>query len=155
MSATLPFLRSSRPKRFEREEIPKLMKRLISLTLILSIYCGLIAPITSRMAFEANAQTTPGKTRLTNMTDIPNGLKFRLSEGEAGAETREKQLPAKTDPLSENQTSNLLKRIPAIKEQTDDKTDFAKRVGVLPADAESFGRIVSVFGVGGAADSVR
>ncbi|MDQ3713971.1 MAG: MG2 domain-containing protein, partial [Acidobacteriota bacterium] len=67
------------------------------------------------------------------MNDLPNGLKFRLSEGEAGAETREKQPPAKTEQLSENQTSNLLKRIPPIKEQTDDKTDFAKRVGSLPA----------------------
>lgn len=67
------------------------------------------------------------------MTNIPNGLTFRLSEGEAGAETREKQLPAKTDALSENETSSLLKRIPPIKEQTDDKTDFAKRLGTLPA----------------------
>ena len=67
------------------------------------------------------------------MTNTPNGLTFRLSEGETGAETREKQLPAKTDPLSENDTSNLLKRIPPIKEQTNDKTDFAKRLGTLPA----------------------
>ncbi len=67
------------------------------------------------------------------MNDTPNGLQFRLSEGEAGADTREKQLPASTDALSENEMSNLLKRIPLIKEQTDDKTDFAKRVGSLPA----------------------
>ncbi len=71
--------------------------------------------------------------RIAVMTDIQDGLKFRLSEGEAGAETREKQTPAKTDQLSENQTSSLLKRIPLIKEQTDDKTDFAKRAGSLPA----------------------
>ncbi|MDQ3042427.1 MAG: Ig-like domain-containing protein, partial [Acidobacteriota bacterium] len=110
------------------------MKRLISLTLILSIYCGLIAPIGSTLVFKANAQTLRGKTRAaTNMTDIQDGLKFRLSEGEAGAETREKQTPAKTDQLSETQTSSLLKRIPLIKEQTDDKTDFAKRAGSLPA----------------------
>ncbi|MGI8788176.1 MAG: DUF6049 family protein [Pyrinomonadaceae bacterium] len=105
------------------------MKRLISFVLLLSVYCGLISPI----IFEANAQTIKGKTK-TNMNQVlPNGLQFRLSEGAEGAETREKTLPAKGDALSENETSNLLKRIPPIKEQSDDKTDFAKRVGTLPA----------------------
>ncbi|HLM59839.1 MAG TPA: Ig-like domain-containing protein, partial [Pyrinomonadaceae bacterium] len=109
------------------------MKRLISLTLIFSVYLGLIAPIGNQIVLEANAQRISG-TRNTIMNQtMPDGLQFRLSEGEAGAETREKQLPAKTDQLSENETSNLLKRIPPIKEQTDDKTDFAKRVGTLPA----------------------
>ncbi|MDQ3747506.1 MAG: MG2 domain-containing protein [Acidobacteriota bacterium] len=109
------------------------MKQVISLILIFSVYIGLIAPIGSHFILEANAQKISVKKRTVNMNDLSNGLKFRLSEGEAGAETREKQLPAKTDPLSENQTSNLLKRIPPIKEQTDDKTEFAKRVGTLPA----------------------
>jgi hypothetical protein len=109
------------------------MKRLISFVLILSIYCGLIAPIGNQLITKANAQTIRGKARMTNMTEIQDGLKFRLSEGEAGAERREKQPPAKTDALSENETSNLLKRIPPVKEQTEDKTDFAKRSGSLPA----------------------
>jgi uncharacterized protein YfaS (alpha-2-macroglobulin family) len=109
------------------------MKQVICLILIFSVYIGLIAPIGNHFILEANAQRINIKKRTVNMNDLPNGLKFRLSEGEAGAETREKQLPAKTDPLSENQTSNLLKRLPPIKEQTDDKTDFAKRVGSLPA----------------------
>ena len=123
-----------RLKQIEREKIPKNMKRLTSLTLILSIYLGLIAPIGSHLVRSANAQKISGKTRTANMNiNLSNGLQFRLSEGEAGAETREKQLPAKTDPLSENEMSSLLKRIPPIKEQTDDKTDFAKRLGTLPA----------------------
>ena len=112
------------------------MKRLLSLTLIFSVYLGLIAPIGNRFVLEANAQKTSGKTRTTktNMNEIlPDGLQFRLSEGTEGAETREKQSPANTDALSENETSNLLKRIPPIKEQSDDKTDFAKRIGSLPA----------------------
>lgn len=110
------------------------MKRLISLTLIFSVYLGLIAPIGNQFILEANAQKTSGKTIKPIMNqNLPDGLQFRLSEGVEGAETREKQLPAKTDPLSENDTSNLLKRIPPIKEQTNDKTDFAKRVGTLPA----------------------
>jgi uncharacterized protein YfaS (alpha-2-macroglobulin family) len=108
------------------------MKRLISFVLILTTYLGLIAPIGNQLVLNVNAQKTAGKTRTTNMNDIPNGLLFRLSEGEKDAETREKQLPAKTDLLSENETSNLLKRIPAIKENSDDKTDFAKRLGTLP-----------------------
>ncbi|MDQ2747326.1 MAG: Ig-like domain-containing protein, partial [Acidobacteriota bacterium] len=113
------------------------MKRLISVTLIFSVYLGLIAPIGNRMVLEANAQQIKGRAQKTNMTELnlvtPDGLQFRLSEGEAGAETREKPLPAQTDALSENETSNLLKRIPPIKEQLDDKTDFAKRIGSLPA----------------------
>lgn len=126
----LPLARSNE---FSAGELHKNMKRLISSILIFSVYLSLITPIGNRLALQANAQTTSGKTRTINMKDIPNGLTFRLSEGEAGADAREKQLPAKTDQLSENQTSNLLKRIPPIKEQTDDKTDFAKRDGSLPA----------------------
>ncbi len=109
------------------------MKRLTSLILIFSVYGGLIAPIGNRLVMEANAQKISGKTRNTDMTNIPNGLTFRLSEGETGAETREKQTPAKNDALPENETSELLKRLPPIKEKSDDKTDFAKRLGTLPA----------------------
>lgn len=110
------------------------MKRLISSTLIFSIYLSLIAPVGNHLIREANAQKTSGKTRNTIMNQtLPDGLQFRLSEGEAGAETRDKQQPAKTDRLSETETSSLLKRIPPIKEQTDDKTEFAKRAGTLPA----------------------
>jgi alpha-2-macroglobulin len=110
------------------------MKRLISLTLILSVYLGFIAPIGNHLVLEAYAQKTSVKTRNTNMNQtMPDGLQFRLSEGEAGAENREKQPPAKTDSLTESETSNLLKRIPPIKEQADDRTEFAKRAGTLPA----------------------
>jgi len=132
MSATQPFPRSCAQTILTRETFNN-MKQVICLILIFSVYIGLIAPIGNHFILEANAQKISVKKRMVNMNDLLNGLKFRLSEGEAGAETREKQLPAKTDPLSENQTSNLLKRLPPIKEQTDDKTDFAKRVGSLPA----------------------
>ncbi|CAN5415465.1 hypothetical protein BH20ACI1_BH20ACI1_06500 [soil metagenome] len=108
------------------------MKQLTTLILIFAVYSGLIAPI----GLQANAQIVRGKTReikQTNMNQVTtNGLQFRLSEGEEGAETREKSPIAETDPLSEGETSNLLKRIPPIKEQTADKTDFAKRAGSLP-----------------------
>ena len=65
--------------------------------------------------------------------DLPGGLKFRLSEGVEGAETRTKPpLPA-TDPLSDGDAKSLLGRIPEIKPAANDETDFAKRIGTLPA----------------------
>ena len=117
------------------------MKQFISAVLVFTIYFGAITP------FSTKAQTVRGKTReikQTNMNQLPttNGLQFRLSEGTEGAETREVQPTVKADPLSEGETSNLLKRIPAVKEQTDDKTDFAKRAGSLPPPKT--GKIVNV-----------
>ena len=79
------------------------MKRLVSCVLIYSVYLGLIAPIVLQSNLQANAQTARGRTRQTNMNlDSPNCLRFRLSEGEAGAEKREKQPPPQTNPLSES-----------------------------------------------------
>lgn len=69
----------------------------------------------------------------SRLKDVPDGLKFRLSEGAEGAETREKQQLPSTDPLSQGDTSGLLKRVPAIKTDKDDKAEFAKRIGTLPA----------------------
>ncbi len=94
--------------------------------LVLTIYLGAIAP------FSLRAQAVRGKSAQTNMNQTKNGLQFRLSQGAEGAEARQVTPPAKTDPLSVGETSDLLKRIPPIKEQTDDKTDFAKRMGSLP-----------------------
>ena len=132
--ADATFLPLGRSNEASARKTPENMKRLTSLTLVLSIYLSLIAPIGNHLVQLANAQKTSGRTRAANINmNLANGLQFRLSEGEAGAESREKQPPAKTDALSENETSNLLKRIPPIKEQTDDKTDFAKRVGSLSA----------------------
>lgn len=67
------------------------------------------------------------------MKDVPEGLTFRLSEGAAGAEARVKQQLANADPLSDDAASDLLKRLPAIKTAPDDSTEFAKRIGTLPA----------------------
>src|SRR5436190_3207304 len=99
------------------------MKKLTAWLLLLSVYVGLIAPA-------APAQVI-GKAMDQKLQNVPDGLKFRLSEGVEGAEKREKaQLPS-TDPLSD--PSSILKRLPAIKADPDDQTDFAKRVGSLPA----------------------
>jgi uncharacterized protein YfaS (alpha-2-macroglobulin family) len=105
------------------------MRNLISWLLLFGMYLNVISP------FAANAQKTIGKTiQKTNMNvNLPDGLQFRLSEGEEGAEKREKQPLAETKPLSESEKDALLKRIPEIKPEQDDQADFKKREGTLPA----------------------
>ncbi len=104
------------------------MNKLTAWLLLLSVYLGFIAPA----RFTADGQVI-GKAMEQKNKDTPDGLKFRLSEGVEGAESRVKhQLPS-TDPLTEGDANSLLKRIPEIKPATDDTTDFAKRIGTLPA----------------------
>jgi alpha-2-macroglobulin len=102
------------------------MKKLTAFVLLFAVYTSLLAPLAIR------AQEISGKTKKEKMSELPPGLQFRLSEGVEGAEKREKQAPAKGDPLSENAAAGLLKRIPEIKTDEADKTDFAKRAGTLP-----------------------
>jgi len=103
------------------------MKKLTIWALLLSLYVGAIAPIGSAL----KAQVI-GKAMQDKMKDVPDGLKFRLSEGVEGAEAREKTPLAGTDPLSQADANSLLKRVPAIKSDPDDSSDFAKRLGTLP-----------------------
>lgn len=95
---------------------------------MLSIYITFIGSA----AIPVNAQAIQ-RAKEQKMKDLPNGLKFRLSEGVEGAEKREKQPLASTDPLSQGDANGLLKRLPDIKADKDDQTEFAKRVGTLPA----------------------
>ena len=108
------------------------MKQLTSLLLIFTIYSGLIAPIGLQLNIQTNAQIIRGKMKQIETDEQEKGLQFRLSEGVEGAETREKSPLAATDPLSAGETGNLLERLPEIKIEKDDKTDFAKRAGSLP-----------------------
>ena len=106
----------------------KKLYTLISLVLLCSIYLGMLAP------FAARAQKISVRTNQTKMNEqLPNGFQFSLSEGVEGAENREKTPSAKGEILSEAETSGLLKRVPPIKSEADDQTDFAKRAGTLPA----------------------
>ncbi len=107
------------------------MRNLISCLLLFGMYLNVISPF----VISANAQKISGRTPVkTNMNvNLPEGLQFRLSEGEEGAETREKQPLAATNPLSDGDTNALLKRIPEIKPEQDDQADFKKREGTLPA----------------------
>ncbi|MBK8467441.1 MAG: hypothetical protein IPL32_16615 [Chloracidobacterium sp.] len=104
------------------------MKKLTTWALLLSIYITFIAP--AAVTVKAQAMQKAKEQRMNN---LPDGLKFRLSEGVEGAETREKQPLASTDPLSQGDANSILKRLPEIKPEKDDQTDFAKRVGTLPA----------------------
>ena len=105
-------------------------KSLLSMILLYSIFLSLMTPFVSA---QKTVQGKPQQNKQTKLNQVlPNGLQSRLSNGEEGAETREVKPQVKTDPLSENETSNLLKRIPPIKEEANDKTDFAKRAGSLP-----------------------
>ncbi len=109
------------------------MNKTVSFVLLSAIWLSLFAPF----ARDANAQrrisgkTTPANTNMNQVS--PDGLQFRLSEGVEGAETREKQTLAATNPLPENESGNILKRLPAIKSEPDDQAEFKKRVGSLPA----------------------
>ncbi len=108
------------------------MKQLTSLILIFTIYSGLITPIGLQLNMQIHAQRISGKVSQTDMNEKEKGLQFRLSEGVEAAETREKSPVAATNPLSATETGSLLKRLPEIKTENADQTDFAKRAGSLP-----------------------
>src|SRR5688572_15714946 len=104
------------------------MKRIISGLCLLAVYWSMFVPF----ARHANAQNAIDALR-KRMNEQPAGLTFRLSEGAEGADARVKQQIGAADPLSNDEAANLLKRLPSIKSEGDDATDFAKRVGTLPA----------------------
>ncbi len=105
-----------------------MMRKTISYVLVLATYVTFIG----QAAMPGSAQVIT-RTMEQRMKDVPGGLTFRLSEGQAGAESREKTPPASTEPLSPGETIGLLKRVPDIKPDTSDQVDFSKRVGTLPA----------------------
>lgn len=104
------------------------MRKLAAVLALVSVYVSIFAPF----AIESSAQVI-GKARENRMKDVPPGLSFRLSEVSAGAETREKQALSPSDPISGDAAGKLLGRLPAIKSDPNDQTEFAKRIGTLPA----------------------
>ena len=84
------------------------------------------------LALTANAQVM-GRTYQTKMKDIEDGLKFRLSNGRESVETPDQTPVAETHALSEAETAKLIGRLGEIKKDPSDQTDFAKRIGTLPA----------------------
>jgi hypothetical protein len=104
------------------------MREFVSGLIAFSVVWSMFIPF----AGNTNGQIL-GKAMDNKLQSVPPGLTFRLSEGVEGAETREKQVLADTDPLSEGDAGKLLGRLPAIKTDPDDQADFAKRIGTLPA----------------------
>src|SRR4051812_31443316 len=104
------------------------MRKFVSALLLFSIYFGALAPYRPA-AFAQSIR----KSMNDKLKEVPPGLTFRLSEGVAGAEDREKPAPASTDPLAQAEADRILKRLPGIKADDSDQTDFAKRSGSLPA----------------------
>src|SRR5262245_32148716 len=102
------------------------MRKTVSWILLFAVYVGLVAPC-------VGLGQMIGKAIETKMSTVPPGLTFSLSEGQEGAEKRVKQPVVHTDPLSDAQSGDLLKRLPAIKTDPNDQTEFAKRIGSLPA----------------------
>ncbi len=113
------------------------MRQFISGLLLLAIYMGGFAP----WYMTANGQATVRAVKTRTM-NLPNGLTFRLSEGTEGAGTRERQLPADSSPMDAAAAARLLGRLPQIKADPSDETDFAKRLGTLPAPKK--GEIIPV-----------
>ncbi|MBA3352728.1 MAG: hypothetical protein H0U23_09945, partial [Blastocatellia bacterium] len=99
--------------------------KIVSGLWVFAVYWSMFAPF-------ANGQKI-GAARTNRMKNIPPGLTFHLSEGADGAEARVKQGLAPADPLSQGDAGEILKRLPGIKSDPDDRVEFAKRVGTLPA----------------------
>ncbi|MCC6329588.1 MAG: Ig-like domain-containing protein [Acidobacteria bacterium] len=104
------------------------MRKLTAVLVLASVYLSIFAPF----AAVALGQIA-GRSREKRMNDIPAGFTFRLSEGVQGSETRTVQPPATSEPISEDLSSSILKRLPAIESDPSDQTEFSKRIGTLPA----------------------
>ena len=102
------------------------MKKLVAWLVLWTTYLGAFAP------FAVQGQVI-GKAMENKLQSVPPGLQFRLSEGQEGAEKRVKETLPPTDPLTDTQSGDLLKRLPAIKTDLDDQAEFKKRLGTLPA----------------------
>lgn len=93
-----------------------------------AIFWSMFAPF----VIDAQAQVI-GKARDSKMSTTEDGLKFRLSEGSETQEERQVQPPAAAEGLEPDDTGALLRRLPAIKSDPSDESEFAKRIGTLPA----------------------
>ncbi len=104
------------------------MKKPISALLLAAIYFGMLSP----MFLSLRAQTH-GRTVQNRIVNLPNGLVFSLREGSESGVPQAVQTPAPSDPLSDSETGRLLGRLPGITTAPDDRSEFAKRLGTLPA----------------------
>lgn len=93
---------------------------------LLLIYCFVLASIPGVSAHN------PSRVVQQNTSDKEEGLRFRLSEGADQPEVRPTTNLAPSTSLSTAETEAILKRLPPIKSETSDETDFALRPQSLP-----------------------
>lgn len=93
---------------------------------LLLIYCFVLASI------PCVAASNPSTIVQQNTSDKDEGLRFRLSEGTDQSEVRPATNLAPSTSLSNSETEAVLKRLPPIKSETGDETDFALRQQSLP-----------------------
>ena len=93
---------------------------------LLLIYCFAVASIPGVSA------RNPSTIVQQNTSDEDEGLRFRLSEGADQPEVRPATNLAPSTSLSNAETEAVLKRLPPIKSETSDETDFALRQQSLP-----------------------
>src|SRR6185369_9002159 len=95
---------------------------------LLLIYCFAVAVAPHPNLRAANTPTLKQET-----SDEDEGLRFRLSEGAEQPEVHPVTNVAPATSLSTAETEAVLKRLPPIKSETTDETDFALRARSLPA----------------------
>jgi len=95
---------------------------------LLLIYCFAVA-VAPHPSLSVSANNT--YTAKQETSDEDNGLRFRLSEGTEQPETRPATTPAPATSLSTAETEAILKRLPPIKSETSDETNFALRAQSL------------------------
>jgi uncharacterized protein YfaS (alpha-2-macroglobulin family) len=95
---------------------------------LLLIYCFAVAVAPHPRLSAANTHALNQETS----DDEHDGLRFRLSEGADQPEARPATSSAPATALSAVETEAVLKRLPPIKSETSDETDFALRAQSLP-----------------------
>ena len=93
---------------------------------LLLIYCFVVA------ANPGVSAHNPSRMVQEKTSDEDEGLRFHLSEGANQPEANPATRPAPSTPLSNAETEAVLKRLPPIKSETSDETDFALRARSLP-----------------------
>src|ERR1700741_859099 len=93
----------------------------------LLIYCFVV----SVAAGNPHARTDSSRVQ-ENSSDEDEGLRFRLSEGTNQPDARPVTNAGPATSLSNAETEAVLKRIPPIKSESNDETEFARRTQSLP-----------------------
>lgn len=95
---------------------------------LLLIYCFAIG-VASHPGINVSARNTQAQE---STADDEEGLQFRLREGTTQPDQRPITKLAPATVLSDRETEAVLKRLPPIKSEPSDETDFAKRAQSLP-----------------------